>query len=211
MKVPVYNLSGEQLDDLTLPVKVFALPANDKLVALAVRVYLANQRRSYAKTKGRGEVAGTTKKMWSQKGTGRARHGSAKAPIFVGGGVAHGPIGKENHKLSLPKKLKKLALFSVLSRFAANHAIIVVDQFKNLAPKTKAAWHFIDLLEKQNPELAKSRKIGVVTLNSLSNVKRSFGNIPGFSLLSLQSLNPYSLSNQNFLIFSRQAISAFKE
>src|SRR3989339_577646 len=98
MKVPVYNLSGEQLDDLTLPVKVFALPANDKLVALAVRVYLANQRRSYAKTKGRGEVAGTTKKMWSQKGTGRARHGSAKAPIFVGGGVAHGPIGKENHK-----------------------------------------------------------------------------------------------------------------
>jgi len=207
MKADIYNLKAEKVGDITLPKVVFEATVADELITRYLKVYQANRRHAYAKTKGRGQVAGTTKKMWSQKGTGRARHGSAKAPQFVGGGVAMGPRGVQNYTLNLPRKQKRLALFAVLTKFAKSKSMVVIDQFKPLVPKTKEAWGFINLLENEIKTLSDSKKIGIVTTGPLDNVSRAFRNIPGFTLLSLKSLNPYKLANQNYLIFSQKAIT----
>lgn len=207
MKVDLYNLKSAKIGDITLPASHFSVKVSPQVLAQYMRVYLSNQRSSGAKVKDRGEVAGTTKKMWAQKGTGRARHSTAKAPLFVGGGSAHGPTGKQNYNLKINKKIRKLALKSVLTQFAKNDLIIVVDKFAGLLPKTKAAWTFITGLEKSNEKIKKSRKICLITTKPLANLKRSFGNIHNLTLMSLKSLNAYELSRKNFLIFSRKAIT----
>ena len=148
--------------------------------------------------------------MWAQKGTGRARHSTAKAPQFVGGGSAHGPRGNQNFKLKLTKRMKIVALNSVLSKFAASKSMLAIEKFSSITPKTKIAWDFIDKLGKENSLLAGSRRIGIITTKTLPSIKRAFRNIPGFTLLSLSSLNPYNLSSQNFLIFSKKAINKLK-
>lgn len=210
IKAPLYNLKGEKLSDLTLPKGVFEVEYSPKLIAQTLRVYLANRRSAAAKVKDRGEVAGTTKKMWAQKGTGRARHSTAKVGIFVGGGSVHGPQGNQNFSLNLNKKTKKLALNSLLSHFAKEKCLLVVDDFADLKPKTKEACNFVDLLEKDNQTLAKSKKIGIITDVAESNVIRAFGNIAGFTLLSAKSLSTIDLSNQNFLIFNQKALESLK-
>lgn len=210
MKTDLYNLSGEKIGDMTLPKSVFEAKINEILIAQAVRVLLSRRRSAHAKAKHRGEVAGTTAKMWAQKGTGRARHSTAKAPQFVGGGSAHGPRGDQNFTLKLTKRMKIVALKSVLSKFAKNKAILAIEKISPISPKTKIAWKLIDKLEAVNKTLADSRRIGIVTTKTLPSVKRAFGNIPGFTLLSLSSLNPYNLSSQNFLIFTKKAINQLK-
>ena len=211
LTAPIFNLKGEKTGDIALSPKIFDIKNKDQLISQAVRIYLTNQRSAHAKVKDRGEVAGTTKKMWAQKGTGRARHSTAKVGIFVGGGSAHGPQGNQNYKLKLNKKVAKLAINAVLSKFVQSKSIIVVDDFKDLTPKTKEAWKFIDLLEKQNEVLAKSKKIAVITEVTQDNVKRSFNNIPGINPLSLNSLNVYNLSTQNFLILSQKAVETLNK
>lgn len=210
IKAPLYNLKGEKLSDITLPKAVFETEVSPSIIAQSVRVYLNNQRSAHAKVKDVGEVAGTTKKMWAQKGTGRARHGSSKFGLFVGGASAHGPQGNQKFSLTLNKKTKKVALNSLLSQFAQSKNILVVDDFKDLTPKTKQAGHFIGILEKDNEVLAKSKKIGIITDVADKNVIRAFKNISGIELLSLRSLNTLDLSKQNFLIFNQSAIEALK-
>jgi large subunit ribosomal protein L4 len=207
MKVSVYNVKSEKISDLTLDPVFFESNASPKLIQLAIRVYLANQRKSHASAKERSEVSGTTKKMWAQKGTGRARHGSDKAPQFVGGGKAHGPSSDRDYSLTLNKKMRTAALKAILTKIAQNKTIIVVDDLSKIEPKTKIAWDFMDKLEKQEDLLAKSRKIGIITSVPSGNIKRAFGNIPGFSVMNLSSLNVYNLSNQNFLVFTKKAIT----
>ncbi len=208
MKAPLYNIQAEQIGEVTLPKAVFETDPNHPLLIQSIKSYLGNQRTAYAKTKHRGEVAGTTKKMWAQKGTGRARHGSAKAPIFVGGGSAHGPRGDRNFKTTLNAQQRQVALYAALSKFAKNKSIIVVDKLSQITPKTKAAWEFIDDLEKKDQILAQSNRIGIITHQIPTNVKRAFRNIPGFTLSSVTSLNPYLLVSQNFLIFSKKSITS---
>lgn len=208
IKAPLYNLKAEKIGDVVLPAKVFENKPNHPTVSIAIKSYLGNIRRAGAKTKHRGEVAGTTKKMWAQKGTGRARHGSAKAPIFVGGGSAHGPRGDRNFTTKLSQSQRQLALSSVLSSFALNKSIIVIDKVSSLGPKTKSVWDFIDKLEVEHKTLANSRRIGVVLRHLSPNLKRAFRNIPGITLISLESLHPYHLSSQNFLIFSKLSIKS---
>jgi large subunit ribosomal protein L4 len=210
IKAPLYNLKGEKLSDITLPKAVFETIVSPQIIAQSVRVYLNNQRSAHAKVKDVGEVAGTTKKMWAQKGTGRARHGSAKFGLFVGGASAHGPQGNQKFSLTLNKKIKKVALNSLLSQFAQTKNILVVDDFKDLSPKTKDASNFIDIIEKDNQTLAKSKKIGIITDVIDKNVVRAFRNLAGFRLLSLRSINTLDLSKQNFLIFNQSAIEALK-
>lgn len=208
MKAELFNLQAEKIGEVTLPKAIFESEHPDSLIAQAVRVYLSNQRTSHAKVKDRGEVAGTTKKMWAQKGTGRARHSSAKAPQFVGGGSAHGPQGNQNYDLKLTKKMKKAAISAILTKFAQKKAIIAIDKIGDIEPKTKVAWNFIDKMENASKLVAESKKIGIITTKPVTNVKRAFGNIPGFSLLSLSSLNVYNLSNLNCLIFTQKAIES---
>lgn len=211
MKVALYDINAKQIGDFDLPESIFSAKISPKSVALAVRVYLSNRRRSHAKTKTRAQVAGTTKKMWSQKGTGRARHGSAKAPIFVGGGVTHGPRGDRNFDLKINRQIRRTALLSVLSMFARENRIAVVDKISRISPKTKDASKFISGLVAENKVLSPGSKIGLVTAKGLTNPKRAFGNLPQVNQLTLGSLNVYQLSNQNYLIMTPKAVNRLSQ
>ncbi len=210
MKSQLYNLKSEKIGEIALPKNIFEVKAPDSLIAQAIRVTLTNRRSSFAKTKTRSEVAGTRKKVWSQKGTGNARHGNRTAPIFIGGGIAMGPDGQQNYSLKISKNMKKKALNTLLSKFAASKKILVIDNFSKLDPKTKSGVKLITGLKSKDKVLSKSRKIGIITTNTLTPVKRAFGNIKDISLISLKSLNVYDLSKQNYLIFSQKAIKQFK-
>lgn len=209
-KAPLYNLQAEKVKEVTLDKAVFEAKINEKLIAQAVRVYLQNQRSAHAVVKHRGEVAGTTKKMYAQKGTGNARHSTAKAPQFVGGGSAHGPRGDQKSPLHFSQKMRQAALRAVFSKFAQNKSIIVVDKLSPIEAKTKAAWTFIGKLENQIEALAKSRNIGIITSRSFDSVRRAFGNIADINLLSVKSLNTYELSRQNYLIITAAALKKLK-
>ncbi len=206
MKATLYNLQAEKIKEITLPASFFEAKINDDLIAQAIKIYLHNQRGAHAVAKHRGEIAGTTKKMYSQKGTGQARHSTAKAPQFVGGGSAHGPRGDQKTPMRFSQKLRQSALKSVLSKFAKDKSIIVIDKLSTIEPKTKSASAFIGKLEKQIESLANSHKIGIITSRHFDSVQRAFGNIPDIKLISVKSLNSYDLSRQNYLIFTATAL-----
>jgi large subunit ribosomal protein L4 len=210
MKTQIYNLKAEKVDELTLPKEFFDVKVSTSLIAQSIRVVLANKRSSYAKTKTRSEVAGTRKKVWAQKGTGNARHGNRTAPIFRGGGSALGPDGKQNYNLKISKNMKRKALLGLLTNFAKEKRILIIDDFSKMEPKTKAAIKLISGLKTNDEVLSKSRKIGIIIGETIISVKRSFGNLKDISLFSMKSLNIYNLSKQNYLIFSRKSISDFK-
>lgn len=210
MKSEIYNIEAKKVGDLALTKSVFDTEYSSSLINQAIRVYLFNQRSSYAKTKTRSEVAGTRKKVWSQKGTGNARHGNRTAPIFKGGGVALGPDGMQNYSLKMNKKMKKQAVCAVLTKFAKEKKILIIDDFSKLEPKTKTGIKLITGLKSADSVLSKSKKIGIITDKTIDLVKRSFSNIKSINLLTLNSLNVYDLSKQNYLIFSQQAIEQLK-
>ncbi len=211
MNIPLFDITAKNIGNVTLPDAIFNSKISPQLVAQAVRVYLSNQRKAHAKTKSRSEVSGTTKKMWAQKGTGRARHGSAKAPIFVGGGVAHGPRGQQNYKLKMSKKMKRKAFHSILSQFAQQKRIIAIQKISSIPPKTKQADILIKNLKKTDKLLAKSKNIALITNKPVVPAKRAFRNLPHINLLNLNSLSVYQLSRQNFLIFSSKAIKGLSQ
>lgn len=210
MKTQIYNLKAEKVGEITLPKEFFDAEFSDNLISQVIRVALANKRSSYAKSKTRSEVAGTRKKVWAQKGTGNARHGNRTAPIFKGGGVALGPDGMQNYSLDISKKMKKKAVLGLLTKFAESKKILVIDNFSKLEPKTKIGSQLITGLKAADEVLSKSRKIGVITTKTIIPVKRAFGNIQNINLLSLKSLDVYSLSKQNYLIISQKAVKQIK-
>jgi len=136
MKVPVWNMSGQQVDEIELRPDIFEAPINVPLMHQALVRQLANARLGTHKTKTRGEVNRTTAKWYRQKGTGRARHGSRNAPIFVGGGIAHGPKPR-SYEQRMPKKMRRAALRSALSVKAGQQQIVVVDRLELPEPKTR--------------------------------------------------------------------------
>ncbi len=206
MKIAVFDINAEKINSLALPPSIFQAKISLSLIAQSVRSYLNNQRRARPMTKNRAEVHGTTKKMWAQKGTGRARHGSAKAPIFVGGGIAHGPRGQQNYHLKMSKKMKKRAFLSVLSQFALDQKITAVKGLSSFQPKTKTASFFLNKLKTNNKNMTDSKKLAIITSRSLVSVKRAFKNLPSVTILNLNSLSAYQLAKQNHLIFSVKAI-----
>ena len=203
-KVDVYTLSGTKSGQMELPKEIFAAKINEPLMAQAVRVYLSNQRKALAKTKRRGEIALTTAKWFRQKGTGRARHGARSAPIFVGGGVAHGPNGEQNYHLKLPKKMKKQALFSALSSKFKNNEVMVIKDLVKIEPKTKK---MKTVLEK----LVKDDKATLVLSEKLENVFRAARNLKGLNLRQTNQLNVYEILNGGHLLFMKEAIEKLKE
>src|SRR5436853_6808436 len=129
METKIYNIEGKETGKITLPENIFGLPWNADLVHLVVVGMHANARTNVAHTKDRGEVRGGGKKPWRQKGTGRARHGSIRSPIWRGGGVTHGPRNEKNYARAIPKKIRAKALFMALSRKLKDGEIIFVDSF----------------------------------------------------------------------------------
>jgi large subunit ribosomal protein L4 len=145
LKVDVYNHKGEKTGSLSLPKEIFGQKINNKLLAQAVRVYRGRKRKASAKTKSRSEVVASKRKIWRQKGTGRARHGSRNAPIFVKGGVAHGPTGKQNFTKKLSKKMKKAALKSALATKAGDKKI---SNLKNVRISKADSLNAYEILQK---------------------------------------------------------------
>jgi large subunit ribosomal protein L4 len=204
-QVDLYTIKGTKSGKISLPKEIFKVPVNEALMAQSVRVYLSNQRKARAKSKTRSEINLTKSKWFRQKGTGRARHGAKSAPIFVGGGTAHGPKGIENFKLKMSKVLKKKALFSALSQKLEEKKILVIKDFGKLEPKTK---QMADLLSKF--KLGKD-KVSLVLPKDFENVKRASGNIKNLNLLQADLINPYQVLNSNQLLFAQESIEELEK
>lgn len=198
MNLPLYNAGGEKTGEVELREEVFKAPVNEHLVHSAVVAYLANQRRAQARTKNRSDVSGGGIKPWKQKGTGRARAGSNTSPIWVRGGVAHGPDGRcYSHKLA--KKVKVNALASALSEAAREGKITVVEDLEFSSPKTKDAVNILGALKL-------SGKILVIMNNPDENVRKSFRNIKEVRLQDPLSLNTYEVVNCGHLLITRGSL-----
>ncbi len=200
----VYSTSSKKTGTIAIKKKFFDAKINQDLMAQAIRVYLSNQRQSPAKTKSRGEVKVTKKKVWRQKGTGRARHGSRNAPIFVGGGKAHGPSGEQNFKLKMSKKMKQASLFSALSLQNKDKNIICLTGLEKLDSKTRSYHKTFTKLTKN------SKKLLLVLPKDSTNILRATKNLPYLTSLPAKNLTTYQVLNATNIIFTKPALKDFE-
>ncbi len=206
LTVDVYGLDGKVSGKVSLPEEMFGEKVNKTLLAQAVRVYLANKRQGTVSTKTRREVDGSTRKIYRQKGTGKARHGSIRAPIFVKGGIVFGPKPRD-YSLALPKKMKRKALFSALSAKLQDGQVKLVSGFDKMSPKTKefvAAMNNLGVLEKK-------RKLLFVMGQDLVQLKRAANNLQGVSLTAANRLNAYDVLNNKDLVVMKEALDEMKK
>lgn len=203
-KINLFTPTGQKKTQLTVSDKIFKAKLNPVLMAQAVRVYLSNQRVAQAQTKTRGQIDVTHAKVWRQKGTGRARHGSRNAPIFVGGAKAHGPSGEQNYSLNLSKKMKQLSLFSALSQQFKNDCIFALEGLDKLEPKTKK---FDKIFNKLTPS---PRKLLLLLDKPSVNLQRATKNLPFLTTSLSQNLNTYQVLNAKKLIFTPEALKALE-
>lgn len=203
MKVDVLSIKGGSTGrSIDLPADIFGLEPNEHALYLAVKQYLAAQRQGTHKAKEKGEVWRTTKKFKKQKGTGGARAGSLKSPIFKGGGTVFGPRPRK-YVIDLNKKVKTLARFSALSHKANEGSIKVVEDFTFDAPKTK---QFLEV----SRNLGLTSKSLIVIPDYDSNVYLSGRNIPGTSIVNVKDLNTYELLNAKTVLFLESSVAKVK-
>jgi large subunit ribosomal protein L4 len=200
----IYDRKGKEVGEITLPAKVFAAKWRADLVHQVVEGMRSNKRAGTADTKDRGEVRGGGKKPWKQKGTGRARHGSTRSPIWVGGGVTHGPLAEKNYKRKISKSMRAQALFSVLSKKMKDGEILFIDSLDMPAIKTKEASLVMKSLSKASgwKPLANSKKPRVLTALFGRNEKaeKSFRNLPQLEMVFLKNLNPLDVLSYQYLL-----------
>ena len=198
-QLPVYAIDGQQAGEIELADDVFAVEPNAALVHQAVVTTLANQRQGNADTKTRGEVSHTTRKLYRQKGTGRARQGMRAAPHWKGGGIAFGPHPRD-YSLSLPKKMRRKALLSALSAKVADGQVIVVEALSFAQPKTKAATAVLQALRLDSLRV-------LLVLDELNeSVALSFRNLPNVALTTADALGTYDILLADRLLFTSAAI-----
>ncbi|KKT01140.1 MAG: 50S ribosomal protein L4 [Candidatus Nomurabacteria bacterium GW2011_GWA2_43_15] len=200
----IYNQKGAETGTISLPDRVFAAKWRSDLVHQVVESMRSNKRAGTADTKDRGEVRGGGRKPWKQKGTGRARHGSSRSPIWVGGGVTHGPLAEKNYKRKISKKMRAQALFSVLSKKLKDGEIIFIDSLSLSSIKTKDALKVMQSLAKASgfKPLAGSKQKRVLTALFERNEKaeKSFRNLPQLEMVFLKNLNPLDVLNHQYLL-----------
>lgn len=201
-KTTLYNIKAEKVGEIELNDLVFGIEANKEAMHTMVVNYLANQRQGTQSTKTRTEVRGGGRKPWRQKGTGRARQGSIRAPQWTGGGVALGPKPR-SYRFSVNKKLRRLALKSALSTKVAENEIIVIDDLKLDSFKTKEMAAILKAFEADNAL--------VVTAGKDDNVVRSAANIPGIETSMAENLNVYDVLKHNKFIVTKDAVSKIEE
>ncbi|GAA3411952.1 50S ribosomal protein L4 [Paenibacillus hodogayensis] len=202
-KVALFNVSGAQVGEVELAEAVFGIEPNKYVVHSAVVLQQASRRLGTHKTKGRSEVRGGGRKPWKQKGTGRARQGSIRSPQWKGGGVVFGPTPR-SYGFKLPKKVRRLAIKSVLSSKVIDSEIIVLDQLSLAAPKTK---EFAAILNNLKVE----RKALVVTGSYDDNVALSTRNIPGVKFVSAEGINVLDVLAHDKLIITKDAVQKVEE
>lgn len=199
-RVTLYNQEGKETGHIELDASLFDVEINPALVHEAVVAQTANVRVAIAHTKGRGEVAGTGKKPWKQKGTGRARHGSRRSPIWVGGGITFGPRSDRNFSLKLNKKARRKALAMVLSDKVKNGQMFAIEQLKIEEGKTKQLSTLLNKL----PMAGKKTLILVEPENR--SVSLAARNIPHVEILPINALNVVSLLEKPNILISKDGI-----
>ena len=201
-KTTLYNIKAEKVGEIELCDAIFGIEANKEAMHTMVVNYLANQRQGTQSTKTRTEVRGGGRKPWRQKGTGRARQGSIRAPQWTGGGVALGPKPR-SYRFTVNKKLRRLAFKSALSTKVAENEIIVIDELKLDSFKTKEMAAILKAFEADNAL--------VVTADKDVNVVRSAANIPGIKTSMATNLNVYDVLKYNKFIVTKDAVSKIEE
>lgn len=204
MKVNVYNQEGKETGQALLPKEIFDVKINPDLVHQVAVSQAANRRRVIAHTKGRGEVRGGGRKPWRQKGTGRARVGSIRSPLWRGGGVTFGPTKERVFKQKISKKMKRKALFMVLSEKAKNNLLILLDELKIEKPKTK----LISNILKKLPCKEKSSLVALAGLDK--NTILAARNISEIATFQAKDLNCLDLLSFKYLIMPKEAIKVIK-
>lgn len=204
LQATIYDPSGKEKEKVVLPKKIFSVKVSQKAIAQYARVYLVNQRQGTVSTKTRAEVSGSTRKIYRQKGTGRARHGDIKAPIFVGGGVAHGPKPRD-FSLKINKKQKQKILFGVLTEKYQQGNIYFIEGLLKIKPKTK---EFIKILN--NFKLSQDKILLIIYPTKKSNnLILASRNLENIELCSINSINSYQLLKSFQIIFAKEALDEF--
>ncbi|MDZ7875311.1 MAG: 50S ribosomal protein L4 [Rhizobium sp.] len=203
MELNVKTLEGKDAGKLSLSDEIFGLEPREDLIARMIRYQLAKKRQGTHKTKGRSEVSRTGSKMYKQKGTGRARHHSARAPQFRGGGKAHGPVVR-SHAHDLPKKVRALALRHALSAKFKSDDVIIVDNLVAAEAKTK-------LLVGSFASLGLTNALVIGGAEIDSNFKLAASNIPNIDVLPVQGINVYDILRRGKLVLSKAAVEALEE
>ncbi|HOB12256.1 MAG TPA: 50S ribosomal protein L4 [Syntrophomonadaceae bacterium] len=202
-KVPLYNMSGAQVGELELNDSVFGIEPNKAVLYDFVKMQMANKRVGTASTKTRADVRGGGRKPWRQKGTGRARVGSTRNPLWTGGGVVFGPHPRD-YSYRLPRKVRRLAMRSALSTKVKEQSIIVVDELTFAEPKTRL---MVETLKALNA----GKKTLVVIADGDGNVTKSARNIPGVKPLPVDFINVYDLLHYDTLLITKDAVARVEE
>ena len=204
MEAKIYNQKGTQSGTISLPEKVFAAAWRSDLVHQVVQSMRSNKRAGTADTKDRGEVRGGGRKPWKQKGTGQARHGSSRSPIWVGGGVTHGPLAEKNYKRKISKTMRAQALFSVLSKKLKDGEIIFVESLEMPAIKTADALKVVQSLAKisdwKTTDASKKPRVLTALFGRNEKTEKSFRNISVLEIAFLKNLNPFDVLNHKYLL-----------
>lgn len=199
MKIDLYQQSGVKKGSVDVSDAMFKVVVNDELVRLAVIRQLANRRQANAHVKTRADVRGGGKKPWRQKGTGRARFGSSRNPIWRGGGVAFGPRNVRNFNLNMPKKARRAALFSCLSQKVADSKVFALDAYKADGAKTK---DFAVMVKK----LPEGRSLLIVLEEKNEVLEKSANNLPDVKTILVEYLNPHDLLTYDNIMFMEPSL-----
>ncbi len=202
-KVAVYNMLGAQVGEIELNDDVFGIEPNKAVMYDFIKMQLANKRQGTSSTKTRTEVRGGGKKPWRQKGTGRARAGSSRNPVWRGGGIAFGPKPRD-YSYKLPQKVRRLALKSALSSKALDNKIVVVDEFSFDQPKTKVMVQALEALKV-------GKKTLLVTADGNVNVVKSARNIEGVKPMRADFINVYDILKHDTLLMTKDAVAMVEE
>jgi len=205
MESKIYNQTGKEVGTIKIPEAIFGLKWNEALVHQVATSMAGNERTPTAHTKTRGEVAGTGKKPWRQKGTGRARHGSRRSPIWVGGGVTHGPRNDKDYSRKINKKMKTKALFTVISSKFKDGEVIFLDEITLRIPKSKEAKNIISALAKVKEigSISRRKNAAFIALQTKDeNVSKSFSNFGNLEIGQIKDLNVLDILKYRYLVIT---------
>ena len=205
LKIKVYNQSAEAVKDLELSASVFGIKPNNELLHQVVVASQANARQVLAHTKDRSEVSGGGKKPWKQKGTGRARVGSSRSPLWIGGGVTFGPTKDRNFKQKINQKMKQKAMFMALSDKLATDTLVILDNLQFAEYKTKQFNTLLSALEKK---VLKNDRRDILIINDLKDQKTLYSgrNLAGVKIINLENINLLDLLNYKNLLLTETAV-----
>lgn len=205
MKTAVVNIKGEKAGEVDLADKLFDLPWSPDLVHQVAVIQEGNRRQVSAKVKDRGEVSGGGRKPWRQKGTGRARHGSIRSPIWAGGGVTHGPTAEKNFKRRLNLKMRRKALFSLLSEKLRGKKVVLLDSLKLETAKTK---ELVAVLE----GLSLEKKSTLLVLPALDrNIVLGASNIPYVKAVQARDLNVLDVASATYIVLPKESLKVLEK